>query len=110
MNTNWCTNWTQLEAINSGALMALVWFVRHRTKPAVNVFHSCPQICRSDKLHDIYESRCSKISFCSTVARIRLFPVNNKPGWVYLNEYTQVTTQVDFQFNEMHAFILVCRY
>ena len=30
-------------------------------------------------LHVIYESRCSKISFCSTVARIGSFQVNNKP-------------------------------
>ena len=30
-------------------------------------------------LHDIYVSRCSKISLCSTVARIRSFHVNNTP-------------------------------
>ena len=30
-------------------------------------------------VHDIYENRCSKICFCSTVARIGSFHVNNKP-------------------------------
>ena len=33
---------------------------------------SCPRYLR-------YSSRCSKISFCSTVARIRSFHVNNAP-------------------------------
>ena len=30
-------------------------------------------------LHDIFENRFKKISFCLTVARIRSFHVNNKP-------------------------------
>ena len=44
-------------------------------------------------LHDISENQCSKIRFCSTVARIRSFHVNNKPvGYTWTNEYTQVST------------------
>ena len=37
-------------------------------------------------VHDIYDSRCSKISFCSTVARIRSFHINNTPvGYTWTN-------------------------
>ena len=46
-----------------------MWFERHRTKPTANAspWHA---------LHDIYKIRCSKISFCSSVARIWAFRVN----------------------------------
>ena len=46
-----------------------------------NASHSWRQMYRQDKLSRVlfYEIRCSKISFCSTVARIRSFHMNNKP-------------------------------
>ena len=64
---------TQLPPMNSGELTALVGFVMS-------------DLLSGDALYDIYENRCSKISFCSAVARMRSFHVNNKPvGYTPMN-------------------------
>ena len=45
-----------------------------------------PDLSSGQALHDNFDNRCSKISFCSTVARIWSFHVNLKPvGYTWTN-------------------------
>ena len=68
-----------ITAIHRGELTALTWSERHRSRNGKCIRFVTSDLLTGQALHDIYENRCSKISFCSTVARIRSFHVNNKP-------------------------------
>ena len=51
-------HYCQLEAINRGALTALIWFALNRPKPTANVSHSCRQVSRHDTLSAIFKKFC----------------------------------------------------
>ena len=72
----------QVDAINyklsTATLTALLWFVGHRTKPRRQVFVIRDFRFIAVTSSHIYKNRCSKIGFCSTVARIRSFQMDNR--------------------------------
>ena len=84
---------TQLQTINSGALTALMGFEQHQQ---MHLIRDVRFIARTS-----FGVQCSKISFCSTVTRIRSFHVNNKPvRYTFKNEYTQVSARVEFPVSQ----------
>ena len=77
-----------IQTINSDEIAALMRVQRHRTAIAIAAKGIWSALAASDfvVVHDIYDSRWSEISFCSTVARIRSFHVNNTPvGYTWTN-------------------------
>ena len=70
---------TVVSALNSGASMALMWFARPQLQPRQTLFIRVVRIVAVTRSPRYLQNSVFKISFCSTVARIRPFHVNNKP-------------------------------